>query len=188
MWLFLWVPPRHPLGQERLFVHGKALVHGCHVCFFNLAGIPVILSKSNISPIFKNSSVWRFYTCCNDRSWPPAAKDSSWQTYHKWTIKLHPSKWQNPKRPKAVHCHSIDITHINNQLTIFQFLSPHDDLIGFWWSFDAGNASKANYPFRQGTESSHSESDHLTIGSDLAKIQLQMGGGPSFKRIKPIMG
>ena len=28
--------------------------------------------------------------------------------------------------------------------------------------------SKASYPFRQGTESSHSESDHLTIKSDLA--------------------
>ena len=71
MWLFLWCQPRHPLGQERLFVHGKALVHRCHVCFFNLAGIPVILSKSNISPIFKNSYVWRFYTCWSDCSWLP---------------------------------------------------------------------------------------------------------------------
>ena len=71
MWLFLWFRLRHPLGQERLFVHWKALVHGCHVCFFNLAGIPVILSKSNISPIFKNSYVWRFYTCWSDCSWLP---------------------------------------------------------------------------------------------------------------------
>ena len=46
MCLFLWFRLRRPLGQERLFVHCKALVHGCHVCFFNLADIPVILSKS----------------------------------------------------------------------------------------------------------------------------------------------
>ena len=71
MCLILWFRLRHPLGQERLFVHWKALVHGCHVCFFNLAGIPLILSKSNISPIFKNSYVWRFYTCWSDCSWLP---------------------------------------------------------------------------------------------------------------------
>ena len=60
MCLFLRFRLRHPLGHERLFVHGKTLVHSCHVCFFNLAGIPVILSKSNISPIFKTHM---FETC-----------------------------------------------------------------------------------------------------------------------------
>ena len=216
MWLILWFRLRHPLGQERLFVHGKTLVHGCHVCFFNLAGIPVILSKSNISPIckthmFEDSTLAEviaadcptvFCSCCYRRFTANTLEMNKWSSVSR-NDKIQ--KLREAKGPTLsqnwYHAHQFTLM-IN--WTLFQYQTRHDDLIGLWWSFEAGKVfeSKLSVSARNGEQSFWIWSPHNRerLGHEVkihphryrckmeAQGQLQLGGNPLFMRIEPMVG
>ena len=72
--------------------------------------------------------------------------------------------------------------------TLFQCQTPHDDLIGFWWSFEAGNVfeSKLSGSARNGEQS-------FWIWSPYNRERLDQnpastGRGRPFMRIKPMVG
>ena len=140
-----------------------------------------------------------FCSCCYRRFMANTSEMNKWSSVSR-NDKIQ--KLREAKGPTLsqnwYHAHQFTLM-IN--WTLFQCQTPHDDLIGLWWSFEAGNVfeSKLSVSARNGEQSFWIWSPHN--GSDLAKIhphryrckmeahgQLQLGGSPHFMRIKPMVG
>ena len=143
-----------------------------------------------------------FCSCCYRRFMANTSEMNKWSSVSR-NDKIQ--KLREAKGPTLsqnwYHVHQFTLM-IN--WTLFQFQTPHDDLIGLWWSFEAGNVfeSKLSVSARNGEHSFCIWSPHNREGfGHEVKIhphryrckmeahgQLQLGGSLLFMRIKPMVG